>query len=90
MSTLTLISLTKVRAEGTGSNPPYPFSTMSKVTYRGQSYDTAQTHQVQPTEGVFTYRGKTYIRGLNELALIKKQAEKAARQYEASLASLKA
>jgi len=82
--------MTKVRAEGTGSNPPYPFSTMSKVTYRGQSYDTAQTHQVQPTEGVFTYRGKTYIRGLNELALIKKQAEKAARQYEASVASIKA
>ena len=62
---------------------------MSKVTYRGQSYDTASTHQVQPTEGVFTYRGKTYIRGLNELALIKKQAEKAARQYEAALASAK-
>ena len=60
---------------------------MSKVTYRGQSYDSANTHQVQPTEGVFTYRGKTYIRGLNELALIKRQAEKAARQYEAALAS---
>ena len=62
---------------------------MSKVTYRGQSYDTANTHQVQSTEGVFTYRGKTYIRGLNELALIKKQAEKAARQYEAALAAAK-
>ena len=54
--------MTKVRAEGTGSNPPYPFSTMSKVTYRGQSYDTARTHQVQSTEGVFTYRGVEYVK----------------------------
>ena len=62
---------------------------MSKVTYRGSTYDTAQSHQVQPTTGTFTYRGTQYSRGMNELALIKAQEEKAARQREAALASAK-
>ena len=61
---------------------------MSKVTYRGHSYDTAQSHQVQPTEGEFSYRGVNYRRGLNELAMIKKQEQKIALKKEASLAGL--